>query len=281
MNQENHESRPSRSRRLRRGIYLLPSLFTTANVFCGYYAIINSMKGDFDLAARAIGFAILFDGLDGRIARMTHSTSAFGLEFDSLADVITFGIAPAVLAYTWGIRSVLPVAGTHIAKNIYQIGWVISFAYLICGAARLARFNIQSNTPAHPGGLPQKKHFVGMPIPAAAGFIAAVVHFRYYPITQWQLGSLWLAILALLAFLMVSTIRYPSFKDLDLRNRRPFISVMGIGLLIAGIYYYSEYVLLILGTIYAFSGIFSRIIGWMRPHRAAAENAPREQTHPL
>lgn len=277
-------SRGVRSKRFRRGIYVLPSLFTTANIFCGYYAIISSMKGDFNAAAVAIGLAILFDGLDGRIARMTNSTSAFGLEFDSLADVITFGIAPAVLAYMWGIRSVLPMEGSHAAKNIYQIGWVISFAYLICGAARLARFNIQSLTPAHPVGLPKKKHFVGMPIPAAAGFIAAVVHFisgvfKFNSLTEWQVSAAWIAIVAVLAFLMVSTIRYPSFKDLDLRNRKPFVSVIGIGLLIAAIYYYSEYVLLLLASVYAFSGPFSKVIALLRPRRTIPEHSPQEQTH--
>lgn len=280
---ENREDRPTRNRRLRRGIYLLPSLFTTANIFCGFYAIISSMKGSYDSAAIAIGFAILFDGLDGRIARMTNTTSAFGLEFDSLADVITFGIAPAVLAYLWGIRPVIPVEGSHIAKNIQQIGWVIAFAYLICGAARLARFNIQSHTPSHPTGLPQKKHFVGMPIPAAAGFIAAVVHFiwgvfKFNDLTEWQLGLAWILILAVLAFLMVSTIRYPSFKDLDLRNRKPFVSVIGIGVLIAAIYYYSEFVLLLLACIYAFSGLFTKLISLLRPRRGATDHAPQEHT---
>jgi CDP-diacylglycerol---serine O-phosphatidyltransferase len=278
------ESRSVRSKRFRRGIYVLPSLFTTANIFCGYYAIISSMKGDFNAAAVAIGFAILFDGLDGRIARMTNSTSAFGLEFDSLADVITFGIAPAVLAFMWGIRSVVAVEGSHAAKNINQLGWVISFAYLICGAARLARFNIQSGTPAHTAQLPRKKHFVGMPIPAAAGFIAAVVHFvsgvfKFNSLTEWQLSAAWIAILAVLAFLMVSTIRYPSFKDLDLRNRKPFVSVIGIGLLIAATYYYSEYVLLLLASIYAFSGPLSKFIGMVHPRRTIAEPSSQEQRH--
>jgi CDP-diacylglycerol--serine O-phosphatidyltransferase len=278
------ESRAARNKRFRRGIYLLPSLFTAANIFCGYYAVISSMKGDFDHAAEAIGFAILFDGLDGRIARMTNTTSAFGLEFDSLADVITFGIAPAVLAYTWGIRSLVPVEGFHLVKTIQQIGWVISFAFLICGAARLARFNIQSHTPAHPTGRPQKKHFVGMPIPAAAGLIAAVVHFvtgifRFKSLTEWQPSAVWLIVLAILAFLMVSTLRYPSFKELDLRSRKPSVTVIGIGLLIAAIYWYSEYVLLILATMYAFSGPFAKLFSWFRPRRTAPEQAPPGHTH--
>lgn len=276
--------RGKRNKRFRRGIYLLPSLFTTANIFCGYFAIINSMKGDFDLAAQAIGFAILFDGLDGRIARMTNSTSAFGLEFDSLADVITFGIAPAVMAYLWGIRPVTPVEGSHIAKTIQQTGWVISFAFLICGAARLARFNIQSHTPSHPEGIPQKKHFVGMPIPAAAGFVAAVVHFvwgefKFKFITEWQLAIAWVIILAVLAFLMVSTFRYPSFKEWDLRRRRPFVSVIGIGLLIAAIYLFSTYVLLIIAAVYAFSGPLAKVISWWRSRRGGPEPAQQEQTH--
>lgn len=276
--------RPARSKRFRRGIYVLPSIFTTANIFCGFYAIISCMKGDFNAAAVAIGLAILFDGLDGRIARMTNSTSAFGLEFDSLADVITFGIAPAVLAFMWGIRSVVPVEGSHAAKNINQIGWVISFAYLICGAARLARFNIQSGTPELTAHLPRKKHFVGMPIPAAAAFIAAVVHFisgvfKFNSLTEWQVSAAWIAILAVLAFLMVSTIRYPSFKELDLRSRKPFVLVIGIALLIGAIYYYSEYVLLILASIYAFSGPFSKILGMLHPRRTIADRSPQEQTH--
>jgi CDP-diacylglycerol--serine O-phosphatidyltransferase len=283
INEQQEESRPSRSKRFRRGIYVLPSIFTTANVFCGYYAIISSMKGDYDAAAVAIGLAILFDGLDGRIARMTNSTSAFGLEYDSLADVITFGIAPAVLAFMWGIRSVVPVEGSHAAKDINQIGWVISFAYVICGAARLARFNIQSGTPAHTAQLPRKKHFVGMPIPAAAGFIAAVVHFisgvfKFNSLTEWQLSAAWIAILGVLAFLMVSTIRYPSFKDLDLRSRKPFVLVIGIALLIGAIYYYSEYVLLIVASAYAFSGPFSKIIGLLHQRRTIPDSSPQGQT---
>ena len=133
-------------RRQRRGIYILPTLFTIGTIFCGFYAVINAMKGEFDLAALALGFAVVCDGMDGRIARLTNSTSEFGVQMDSLADVITFGLAPAVLAYVWGSKSIAPTF-PPVAKHVQQIGWIVSFAFVICGAMRLARFNIHSTRP--------------------------------------------------------------------------------------------------------------------------------------
>ena len=146
---EEEPGRPVRNHRLRRGVYILPSFFTVANLLCGYYAILATLEGqvaDFDNAAKAIGFAILFDALDGRVARAMRTNSAFGRELDSLADVISFGIAPAFLAYAWGVRA-MAVGGAPETSHLTQIGWLVGFFYLGCCAWRLARFNIQGMAP--------------------------------------------------------------------------------------------------------------------------------------
>jgi CDP-diacylglycerol--serine O-phosphatidyltransferase len=266
---------------MRRGVYILPSLFTVGTLVCGYYAIIASLRGSlalaaggvegmsasaFDDAAKAIGWAILFDGLDGRIARLTNSTSAFGREFDSLADVITFGVAPAVLAYAWGIRAINEAFGPPLIEHLRQIGWVVTFAYVICGAARLGRFNIEAVKPNT-----DRRYFVGMPIPAAAGTIAAIVHWEKTALVQWGYSLGWLAVVALLAFLMVSRMRYYSFKTLDLRRRRSYMAIILLGLVIWAIWLYSEPVLLTIAVTYALSGIILRIISKFRPHPPAPE----------
>ena len=167
-----------------RGMYVLPSLFTAGNIAAGYYAITQSVQGSiaepafFDHAALAIGFAVLFDGLDGRIARMTNTTSDFGKELDSLADVITFGVAPSLLAYIWGFRMLPLLARPHLRDQIVHVGVFVCFIFLICGASRLARFNISINPQPRNPGRPGKKYFVGMPIPAGAGVLASVIHFE-------------------------------------------------------------------------------------------------------
>src|SRR6201993_1593870 len=235
---------PQRKRRLSKGMYIIPSLFTTANMALGYYAILEVMHAtltDFahlDNAAIAIGFAVLFDGLDGRIARMTGTTSDFGRELDSLADAITFGVAPALLAWTWGFHLMPPVLLTqgqwHI--KLTQLGAIASFLFVIAGASRLARFNITSNPQPSNPGRPGKKYFVGMPIPAGAGVIAAVVHFAGGdPLVWWGSAVTWLLILVVASYLMVSTWRFYSFKDIDFRARQPFRLVVIFGLLLAGI----------------------------------------------
>jgi CDP-diacylglycerol--serine O-phosphatidyltransferase len=265
--------RPGRQKRLRRGVYLLPSLFTTFNIALGYYALYHTYVGSvgepwhYDNAAKAIGVAILFDGLDGRIARMTNTDSDFGREFDSLADVITFGVAPAVLAWMWGFRMLGPLNGGSLLARVVQLGAIATFAFLIAGASRLARFNIQKNPqPSNPGH-PGKKYFVGMPIPAGAGVIAATVHFTNgAPISSWWTGLLWTAFVAVTAFLMVSTWRFYSFKDIDLRTRRPFRLIVLIGLLIAGVRYFSEYVLFLLAVVYMLSGVIWRLLYIVRRH---------------
>ena len=247
----------ARNRQPRRGIYILPTLFTIGTIFCGFYAVINTMKGEFDLAAIALGFAVVCDGLDGRIARLTNSCSEFGVQMDSLADVITFGLAPAVLAYLWGAKSIVATVPPY-AKHVQQIGWIVCFAFVICGAMRLARFNIQTSKPQPPTPS-SKKSFVGMPIPAGAGLIAAVVHFTPEPITQWPIGALWNILVGFLAFLMISTIRYPSFKHIDMRSRKSYVSFYLLALTVALIYLYSQVVLLILATVYATSGFLMKI----------------------
>ncbi len=262
-------------RRRRRGIYILPTLFTIGTIFCGFYAVINAMKGEFDLAALALGFAVVCDGLDGRIARLTNSTSEFGVQMDSLADVITFGLAPAVLAYVWGSKSIAPTI-PPVAKHVQQIGWIVSFAFVICGAMRLARFNIQTTRP-QPQNVPStgKKDFVGMPIPAGAGLIAAIIHFDPSPISHWSVGTLWNILVGLLSFLMISTIRYPSFKHVDLKSRKSRLNFFLLAVVIALIYLYSQVVLLLIATMYAGSGFVIKIVQLIK-HRNDAILPPEK-----
>lgn len=245
--------------RFRRGIYVLPSFFTVGNLLCGYYSILASAKGtigDLDTAAKAIGIAVVLDVLDGRVARMGKVSSAFGKEFDSLADVISFGIAPAFLALAWGLRGLNPGAASHpaLVQHIYQIGWMVTFFFVICGAWRLARFNIQVSDASNPGP-GEHRYFVGLPIPAAAGVIAAIVHAVQEPITEWYWAAAWLAVVAGLAYLMVSPIRYHSFKHVDLRRRRPSVLVIGIALVILLIWLYSRPVLLVIAVTYLLLGL--------------------------
>jgi CDP-diacylglycerol--serine O-phosphatidyltransferase len=269
-------------------MYVLPSLFTVGTLVCGYYAILSSQRAGqllaaaaaatlaskaaelsalaaatMDNAARAIGWAIVADGLDGRIARMTNTASPFGRELDSLADVVAFGVAPAVMAYVWGVRGVVePSAGAPlITQVIHAVPWILTFFYVICGAARLARFNIDTVKPAT-----DRRFFVGMPIPAAAGFVAAIVHFFKQPVTTWQISAVWLVTVGFLGFLMVSRMRYYSFKTLDLRKRRSYLGIIAIGVVIGGIWFFSEPVLLTIAVIYAVSGIVLRITAKFRPH---------------
>lgn len=259
------------ARRLRKGMYILPSLFTTANIAAGYYAILQVTHGTladhahFDNAAKAIGFAVLFDGLDGRIARMTGTSSDFGRELDSLADVITFGVAPALLAWMWGFRQLPPgmLSSQEMVGKIAQFGAIASFLFLVAGASRLARFNIVSNPQPSNPGRPGKKYFVGMPIPAGAGVIAAVVHFSGGdPLVWWGSAITWMLIVVTAAYLMVSTWRFYSFKDIDFNSRQPFRLIVLLALLLAAIWMFSRPVLFIIALTYMFSGVFWRL-QWM------------------
>ncbi len=247
-------------RRLSKGMYILPSLFTTANIGAGFYAILQVTNSNFDNAAKAIGFAVLFDGLDGRIARLTGTSSDFGRELDSLADVITFGVAPAMLAWMWGFRYLAPWSSPDALAKLVQFGAIASFLFLMAGASRLARFNITHNPQPSNPGRPGKKYFVGMPIPAGAGVVAAVVHFsRGEPITSWWPSITWLLLIVAAGYLMVSTWRFYSFKDIDLRMRQPFRLIIVFALLFAAIWYFSRPVLFVLALMYMFSGVFWRL----------------------
>ncbi len=254
------ESPNPQRRGLRKGVYLIPSVFTAANIGMGFFAVMESLRGfqlvggaeanlanagaHFDNAAMAIGWAVLFDMLDGRIARMTKTTTEIGIQLDSIADVVTFGLAPAVLAYVWGYGASL-TEGT----DLHRLAWFISFMYLMCGAFRLARFNVQASRPriiAEGTVKVDKKSFVGLPIPVAGGLIAAIVHFAPTPLValgpeRAQIYSgLLMLLVGLLSVMMVSTLRFSSFKTVGTRTRsmRTIIIVVAVGMLI---FLYSRY----------------------------------------
>ncbi len=237
-------------KRLGRTVFLLPSMFTVGNIFCGYYAILSTMHQQYDHAAQAIGIAIVLDMLDGRIARMTNTATGFGLQLDSLADVISFGIAPSILALVWGF------SGVH-----QQLGWIAAFTFTICGAMRLARFNVQAG---------RFKHFVGLPIPAGGGAIAAIVHFFLEPVTNPIGGGCMVAVVFGLAFLMVSTFRYSSLKQLTLQ-RKSHLTILIIALLVALIYWYHRWSLLIIAVVYCLSGILHRLYNLLRHKKPGEE----------
>ena len=239
--------RDPEQRRLRRGMYLLPSLFTLANMFCGYACVIYAMRGEFSTAAPFIGIAVVLDMLDGRIARMTGATSEFGREFDSLADVISFGIAPAVLGYAWGLYT------------FGRLGWAVGFLFVSAAAIRLARFNIQSTTN------PDKRYFVGMPSPAAAGVPAATVFWLPQGLPQGWMAALALPLLLVSAALMVSTIRYRSFKTFNLGKRRPANGLMVVAVVIAAVATHPQWALVFISYTYLLSGFVGLALTRLRP----------------
>jgi CDP-diacylglycerol---serine O-phosphatidyltransferase len=292
-------------------VFVIPSLLTTANIFCGFYSVMESLAGikalalvplsrsidfvidpgdlrmateHFDRAAVVIGFAALFDLLDGRVARMTNSTSEFGLELDSIADVISFGIAPAVLAFAWGYGEI---------PDLHNVGWAASFLFVICGALRLARFNVQARRP-HSNLPPKnpkidKKAFVGMPIPVGATMIASITHFAPRPlgyVTEAHLWSIWigpqaysialLVLVVCLAFLMISTLRYSSLKNIGVGNRNPRILIIGLALVVTLIWFYSRWVLLIISTVYVSHGLLAKLWSLVKPRRAGDGHAEIE-----
>lgn len=257
-----------RNHRLRRGVYLLPSAFTVGNLLCGFYAVLATVKGeivDLDYAARAIGFAIVFDAFDGFVARATNTNTEFGKQLDSLADMVSFGIAPAILAYTWGVRTIAQ-SDIQEARHIYDLAWLVSLAFALCCAWRLARFNVQGMAP---GGL---KYFVGMPCPAAAGMIAAVVHAWKVPIGDWRWSAAWLMLVLLLAALMVSTIRFVSFKSIPWGKRQHSLIIVAVGLLVWSVVVYSEIVLLLIAASYTVAGLVIYLVRLVR-HRLVSRTA--------
>lgn len=222
--------------RIRRGIYLLPNLFTTLGLFAGFYAIVAAMKGAFDTAAIAIFVAMIADAIDGRVARMTNTQTAFGAEYDSLSDMVSFGIAPALVVYSWALSS------------LGKIGWLAAFLYAAAGALRLARFNTQLTVA-------DKRYFQGLAIPAAASVLASIVWVCHdYDIYEKWLPAVMAFFTMLLAFLMVSNIRYHSFKQLDLKNKVPFIAILAVVLLFVGISLDPPLVLLAIVMVYALHG---------------------------
>lgn len=281
-------------RRFRKTVFVVPSLLTIGNIFCGFYSVMESLLGsqklalgnidgatdNFDRAAVNIGFAVLFDFLDGRIARMTRATTEFGLELDSIADVLSFGIAPAILAYSWGYGNV---------PALHKVAWGVSFVFVICGALRLARFNVQArqSSPHLPLKNPKadRRGFVGMPIPAGASLVAALAHFAPTPLpytTSIDLPGIGvrlsvhgralsvglLAVVACLAFLMVSTIRYSNFKHVGVRNYHPRILILALALLLLLIWFQSQWTLLIMAAIYVTHGLFARLWSALKPRRS-------------
>ena len=268
----------SPEKRPRRAAYALPTLFTAGNVFLGFYAIIELFQAalqmpsnapatisHFRIASLAIGAAVFLDGLDGWIARATNTVSDFGREMDSLADVITFGIAPAILAFVWGVQFVDVAVDRMTLEYLHRAGYFVTFLFLLCGAMRLARFNVQKNpVPSNPGR-PDKKYFVGMPIPSAAGMVASVVYAaESEPLHNWIISAAWLCLVALLSFLMVSTWRYPSFKGVNLLQPRSPLIVVLLGSFVYLIIYFSQPVLLGMCACYVGSGIAIRVGGILR-----------------
>lgn len=211
---DKNELDEAKAQRLAMYVYILPNLMTTGNLFCGFFAVIQSIRGNFLYAAYAIVVAAIFDQLDGRLARLTRSTSKFGAEYDSLCDLVSFGMAPAVILYLWAL------------EPFGRLGWVGCFLFVACGALRLARFNVQANVV-------EKNYFQGLPIPMAAGIVASSV--LAFTNLEWDpSGNYGLLLMAiLLAFVMVSNFRFRSFKDLDLKERLPFrYLILGVGVLV-------------------------------------------------
>ncbi len=238
--------RRRRDKRRFRGVLLIPNLITTASLFAGFYAIVAAINGRFIAAAWAILVSLVLDGLDGRIARITHSTTGFGVQYDSLADLVAFGVAPGLLAYLWAL------------KDFKQLGWVAAFLFVVCGALRLARFNVQQ-------GYMDPRYFNGLPIPAAAMMIASSVAF-YYEIGSWAPDK-WkyiLAMIYLLSFLMVSNIKYMSFKKVELFQRHPFHTLVALVLLFVVIAAAPEIMGFLAMAVYVASGPISTIMYYRR-----------------
>jgi CDP-diacylglycerol---serine O-phosphatidyltransferase len=262
----------------KRGMYVLPSLFTAGNIGAGYFAITQTIAAisngsnaadHLNWAAMAILFAIPFDALDGRIARMTNTCSDFGRELDSLADVITFGVAPSLLAFVWGFHFLPSSVSPELRMHLVQAGAFVCFLFLLSGASRLARFNISHDPQPRNPGRPDRKYFVGMPIPAAAGLLAASIHLCWgIPVEAWWFSIIWLCLVGLAGFLMVSTWRFWSGKEINLTRRQPFQLVVVLAIVIYVVLRYSNVMLFLAALVYMFSGIWARAAySWSRRRR--------------
>jgi len=249
--------------RLRRGIYILPNMFTSLNFFCGFYSVVSSINGNFIASAIAIIVAIVFDGMDGKIARATNATSKFGLEYDSLADLVSFGLAPGLMVYLWAL------------KPFGKIGWLAAFLFAICGALRLARFNTQAGTTS-------SEYFTGLPIPGGAGMVAVTVLFyKRLNITADTYPVLILILLYVLAFLMVSTFKYYSFKKPELFREKNFNVLVAAVLILILIAYEPAIVLFILGLGYVVSGVFLTMHQSIKQKTAEPNEADEHPSRPV
>jgi len=286
-----NELRAARRARMQRGMFVLPSFFTACSIALGYYSIVEIIKAimnvgeaavHLDWAAIAIIFAIPFDALDGRIARMTNTASDFGRELDSLADAITFGVAPSLLALIWGFHF-LPTESidAQLRQNLMHGGAFVCFLYLIAGVSRLARFNISKDPQPRNPGRPGRKYFVGMPIPAAAGLLAATVHICYgYPIYQWWVALIWMALVGMAGFLMVCTWRFWSAKELNFSRRQPFQLLLIILIAVFLMVRFSRPVLFSMALVYMFSGIWARAAySWSRRRRQGQQGGVENPAH--
>ncbi len=246
--------------KMRKGVYILPNLFTTGNLFCGFWAIISVFQERFFYAALAILLASVFDILDGKVARLSGATSKFGVQYDSLADLVSFGIAPAVLAFSWALR---PYG---------KFGWLAAFVFVACGALRLARFNVQSSSG-------ETKYFKGLPIPAAASMLALTILLYLRLIeTGWVKDIIILIMIWVLAFLMVSNLRYFSFKELNLSKRKPFNLFILIILSIIVIIMEPTIMLFLFVLAYVFSGPVNMLIAWQKKRALKRmESVPQEE----
>lgn len=229
----------------RRGIYLLPNLLTTGAMFAGFYAVLASMDGNFAAAAIAVFVAMFFDGLDGRVARMTNTQSDFGIQYDSLSDMVSFGMAPAILAFSWALH------------EVGRVGWAAAFVYASCAALRLARFNTQA-------GSADRRYFTGLASPAAAAVIAALAWSLHSTPNSRGFVLLVAFVTAAVGLLMVSGFRYHSFKDLDIKDRVPFVVILAIAMGIVVVTIDPPRILLLMAVLYAVSGPVMRVISWHR-----------------
>ena len=257
MNAELQNAKVEKIESIKRGIYILPNLVTTASLFAGFYSLVSILNKDFRTAAIMIFVSAVCDGLDGKVARMTGTTSKFGVEYDSLADVVAFGVTPALLAYYWALTP------------FHELGWVAAFLFVACGALRLARFNVQVNTV-------ESKRFVGLPIPAAACMVASTVlflqHMNRLPQDLFQAPFMFkrvaiITLIYLLAFLMVSNFRYYSFKDPALIKRQPFGFLLLAVVLLIVVVLKPVVMTFSIMLVYVLSGPVGFLLTWPRRHR--------------
>ncbi|GFE61395.1 CDP-diacylglycerol--serine O-phosphatidyltransferase [Geobacter sp. AOG2] len=249
MNSELNDKKVEKTESIKKGIYILPNLFTTGSMFAGFYSMVASLNGNFEVAALWIFASAVFDGLDGKVARLTGTTSKFGVEYDSLADLVSFGVTPGLMMYAWAL------------KPFGRLGWLAAFLFVVCGALRLARFNVQVNTV-------ESKRFVGLPIPAAASTVAATVllfHHFGWPSSYKRLAII--VLIYLLAFLMVSSFRYYSFKDPALIKRQPFGFLLLAVVVLIVVAAEPAVMTFAIMLSYVLSGPVGFIVGWPRRRR--------------